>query len=233
MNKKTAIVLGMVILCLFQIKAQSNKDFKKQLYIGIGAGPIFTNIDFQPKATQNSRQAFFGGISARYISEKNLGLIGEINYTQRGWKEAFSNNPTFSYERTLNYVEMPIMTHIYFGNKVRFIINLGPQISFMLNNSSDMSSDLAADIAAKLAAATTDAEKQRIGPQYNDIEKKFDYGLIGGGGLEFHTGIGSFILEGRYYFGLGDIFNTKTEYYFSRAASRVIYGKLTYYIPFK
>jgi hypothetical protein len=51
-----------------------------------------------------------------------------------------------------------------------------------------------------------------------------DYGLAAGIGMELKTGIGVFDLEGRYYFGLGDIFTSRRseQAYFSRSASRVI-----------
>jgi hypothetical protein len=47
------------------------------------------------------------------------------------------------------------------------------------------------------------------------IQRKFDYGIVVGGGIEFsHRRMGHFIVEGRYYYGLGDIFdNTKTDYF--------------------
>ena len=40
-----------------------------------------------------------------------------------------------------------------------------------------------------------------------DIKNKFDYGITGGVGIEFYlTPRNSVTLEGRYYFGLGNIF---------------------------
>ena len=63
------------------------------------------------------------------------------------------------------------------------------------------------------------------------IEKKFDWGLCGGPGIELRTGIGSFLLEGRYYYALSDIFNSRKEDYFSKSSSQVISAKITYMIP--
>ena len=57
---------------------------------------------------------------------------------------------------------------------------------------------------------------------------KFDYGIAGGAGLEVRTGIGNFILEGRYYFGLNDFYNNTKRDYFGRSAHATIIGKLTY-----
>ena len=61
-------------------------------------------------------------------------------------------------------------------------------------------------------------------------QKKIDYGITAGMGVEIRTGIGNFALEGRYYMGFGDIYNNKKQDPYSRSANRVISAKLTYYI---
>ena len=89
----------------------------------------------------------------KYISEKHLGLIMELNFVQKGWREFFDpeQQPDFAYQRTLSYLEVPFLTHVYFGNRVRFIFNAGPKISFLLGENHEMSSALADDLAAKRA----------------------------------------------------------------------------------
>jgi hypothetical protein len=59
-------------------------------------------------------------------------------------------------------------------------------------------------------------------------DKKFDYGITGGMGVELRTGAGNFLIEGRYYYGLADFYNTTKKDYFSRAANTTIYAKITY-----
>ena len=62
-----------------------------------------------------------------------------------------------------------------------------------------------------------------------EIENKFDYGIAGGIGLEYsHPKIGHFLLEGRYYYGLGDIFGNSKRDYFGRSNNGSIIVKLTY-----
>ncbi len=125
------------------------------------------------------------------------------------------------------------MTHIYFGNNVRFIVNAGPQISILLNDDPVMNQALADDVAAR-KSADPDAP---VGVQYGPFSEmnRVDYGLIGGIGMELKTGIGDFDLEGRYYFGLGDIFTSRRSQnaYFSRSAHRLIEAKLTYYLKIR
>lgn len=112
----TLIVTALLLSFISPLYAQK-ETFKGELYLGAGGGALFSKIDFVPSVPLAYKQGVFGGISAKYISEKNLGLLVELNYTQRGWKEEFDASSEFSYNRSLNYVEMPFMTHIYGGKK--------------------------------------------------------------------------------------------------------------------
>ncbi|MEA4916410.1 porin family protein [Proteiniphilum sp.] len=224
--------IGLFLLIFFAfLPLQAQKETSKsELYLGAGAGTLFSKMDFVPGVPQVYKQGIFSGISAKYISEKHLGLIVELNYVQRGWKEEFDSSTDFSYSRTLNYVDIPFMTHVYFGDKTRFVFNAGPQISLLLGDSQKMSQSLSDNLDERRA----NNPEARIGMQYEGMYdlSKIDYGLVGGIGMEIRTGIGDFDLEGRYYFGLGDIFTSRRsdKAYFSRSASRVIEAKLTYYI---
>lgn len=226
---KWLTIIVMLFTASVQMHAQQSDTFKPVLRVGVGAGPVFTTVDFVPSIPQSTNQGFSAGISARYISEKYLGIGAELNYTRRGWNEDFSETetPEYSYSRTLDYVELPILTHVYFGNKVRFILNIGPQISYMLGTSSKMNDALSDYIADE---RENDPDKP-IGLQYESLDSNFDYGLLGGVGIEFNSPIGSFNLEGRYYFGLGDSFDSSRSRSgnFSRSAHRYFAGKLTYY----
>lgn len=221
----------LLFLLTLQIAALAQKQpFNHELYLGAGGGVMSRSVDFMPRIPQLLNTGIFGGIAVKYISEKYLGLVGEVNFAQRGWEEEYDPSTDFSYIRTLNYIEIPIMTHIYFGNKTRFIINAGPQISMLLGDKEEMSNALADDVATR-QAADPDAP---IGVQYGhtDEMRRIDYGLIGGVGMELKTAIGDIDLEGRYYFGLGDVFNSRRSdnAYFSRSAHRLIEAKLTYYL---
>jgi hypothetical protein len=61
------------------------------------------------------------------------------------------------------------------------------------------------------------------------IKNKFDYGIAGGLGVEFsHPKVGHFMLEGRYYYGLGDIYGNSKRDFFGRSNNNAIVVKLTY-----
>lgn len=216
------------IAMLFSIALPAqNSKFKPEWNVGINAGYNFSSVDFDPRITTKTTGGKTGGISLRYISEKNLGLIGELNFSQQGWTQDFlENSSLYSHSHKLNYVELPVMTHIYFGKKVRFMFNFGPQISFLLSEKEEMNSNL-----SQLLASGSAGKVLSDTVQYGKMaERKLDYGLVMGTGVELRTKIGYFVLEGRYYFGLGDIYNSTKSDYFSRSANRVMSAKLTYYM---
>lgn len=216
-------------LCLSSVLFMygQKKEFKPEWNVGVGFGPTFSAVDFEPRVSTKNRSQFHGGIAVRYLSEKNLGVIAELNYSQQGWEQNFKNDDEkeFQHSHQLNYLELPILTHIYFGNKVRFVFNIGPKIGYLISDSEKMNDPLAEFLAS--GNASSDFVTQQY---YRLADRKIDYGLMAGMGLEFRTGIGSFTLEGRYTFGLGDIYKSSKADYFSRSANRVISAKLTYYV---
>lgn len=222
----TIFIFGCIVPAMY-----CQTEFKPEWNIGIGFGPTFSSVDFRNQrgtsVSTKSNLQYHGGLAVRYINEKNLGLIAELNYSQQGWEEDFKDKPvkTAQYSRTLNYLELPVMTHIYFGGKVRFFINLGPKISFLLSEKEKMNDDL-----INYLSSGTINSLDITNQYYRKAEKKIDYSILAGIGLEFRTGIGYFMLEGRYTFGLGDIYNNSKSDYFQRSANRVVSARLTYYI---
>lgn len=229
---KRLLLTFLVCTGAFFLSAQ-NDPFKGELYVGAGAGGMATSIDFVPSIPQELVFSYQGGIAAKYVSEKHLGLAVELNFSKKGWKEEFDPEEGYAYQRSLTYLDVPFMTHVYFGNRTRFILNAGPQISFLIGENAVMNQALADHVAS----VQESDPGSPIGEPYKPMSemKRVDYGLIGGLGLELRTGIGVFDLEGRYYFGLGDVFTSRRseDAYFSRSAHRVITAKLTYYIPIR
>lgn len=219
-----SILLFSSVLSVF-----SQNKFEPEWNFGIGGGPTFSSADLRINTGRGiatkTLQQFHGGVSVRYMTEKNLGILGELNYGQYGWQEEFKDNPEYAYSRKLNYVELPVLTHIYFGNKVRFICNLGPKIALKLSESEEIN-----DAYSAYLSSGNMTENVITHQYFREIEASIDYGILAGMGMEFRTGIGNFSLEGRYYFGLGDMYSNKKSGVFGRSAHRVISARLTYYV---
>ena len=62
-----------------------------------------------------------------------------------------------------------------------------------------------------------------------DIENKFDYGIAFGAGVEWDIKhFGRISLEGRYYYGLGNLFGDSKKDEFGKSNNGAIYVKLAY-----
>lgn len=220
---KLVKITSVFLLCMASVcTAYAQKStYQKELAIGPSFGMNFASVSFTPKVPTGMKMGINGGVTVRWNTEPHLGLQAELNFSQQGWQEEFEEKPQYKYSRTINYLELPFLTHIYFGNKnFRFFVNLGPKIGFALSESTD------SNLNGVNPNENRPDEQHALG-----IQKKFDWGLCGGPGIELRTGIGSFLLEGRYYYALGDVFNNRKGDPFPKSASQVISAKLTYLIP--
>ena len=214
--------LGSIATFLFVMSMVCSQtvDFRPEWAFGVNAGVTLSRVGFLPRIPQRLLVQETGGFTARYISEKNCGILVELNFSLRGWNERQDTVSHFHrYSRSLSYIELPVLTHFYIdlGKRTRMVLNLGPQISY--------------NIGEKVLEKEI-VDLELFIPLYYDsdfiVERKLDYGITGGLGLEVRTGIGSFILEGRYYYGLSDIFNNTRADYFQSSHNQVIVAKLGY-----
>ena len=200
---------------------------RSSLEVGVAGGMNLSRMELQPSIRQGFRQGINGGISARYTSEKYFSMICaaqiEVNFAQRGMIEDFDDGTSNYYSRLTNYIEVPFFAHLSWGKEKRglqFFLNLGPQFGFFLNESEKYKGDW-----------KPENRPSSIRPLYGKtIENKFEYGIAGGLGLEYKSSIGNFFVEGRYFYGLSDIFhNSKTDD-FGRSANTTISVRIGYSI---
>lgn len=133
-------VIATVIISLVTLNyIQAQDKFKRELSLGASFGTTFSKVSFaQTKVQQKMKMGYTGGLTLRWITEKNLGLQAELNFIQHGWDEKFEDQPQYKYSRTINYFELPILTHIYFGSKrFRVFVNLGPKIGYAFGEKTD------------------------------------------------------------------------------------------------
>ncbi|MCL1867440.1 MAG: PorT family protein, partial [Paludibacter sp.] len=112
--------IAIIPLCNAQMLAKS------ELYLGAASGATISKVGFKPHVHQSFVLGINAGGAFRYITEKYFGMQLELNIAQMGWKE----DTTF-FCKQLTYIEIPFLTHIYFGQKTRVFANLGPQIGFL------------------------------------------------------------------------------------------------------
>ncbi len=223
MNKRlyTYIIL-LLFIGVTSAKAQIGEQ-RDNFSVGVSGGYVNDNVSFQPTIKQSGLSGMTFGVVGRYITEKYFKMICgaqiEVNYSQLGWKEKKPDYSDGTYQRRMNYVQVPFLAHLAFGKEPRglqFFVNLGPQIGFLLSESQKYSDDF-------------NISGRTVTTQYGKMaQKKFDYGITGGLGFELKTGAGNFLIEGRYYYALADFYKTTKQDYFGRAAHTVMSVKVAY-----
>lgn len=223
-------LIAILISIMFFFGANAQTHYRAHISMGGKAGVSLGRLDLSPSVPQSWLMGTCGAVTFRYTEEKLFGLVAELGWAQRGWKENFEEAP-LQYQRTLTYVSLPIMTQIIFGGRrAKCFINLGPQVSFMI------AENIKSNFDYHNPSSVTDwPERQRQTDQLAmPVHNKFDYGIAGGAGAEFYIKPRhSITLEARYYFGLGNIFRARKSDVFSASRCTAIEVTLGYFFRLK
>ena len=257
MRRVLLVTLFSVFCSLFAAKAQVG-EYRTDFALGVNGGYLMSNISFVPKVPQSMLGGVTGGLSARYTCEKYFNsicaVVAEFNYAQIGWKENILDmndkpvplhtdpSQNLSYTRKMTYVQVPLLARMGWGrerNGFQAFIHLGPQFGMFLSEKTESNFDVhdpafnpKVDDKGYYSPDYLYGDKrasQVVAQDSMAVENKFDYGIAGGIGLEFsHRKLGHFLIEGRYYYGLGDIYGNSKKDYFGRSNLNNIVIKLTY-----
>ena len=231
-------------------------EYRTDFAVGINGGYTMSSIAFVPKVPQSMLGSPTFGFTARLTSEKYFNsicaVVAELNYTTIGWKESILDfddmpvplhtDPTqnLEYMRKMNYLQIPFFARMGWGRErrgVQFFFQVGPQFGIFLNEKTVANFDVS---QPEFNPGTTDnpnpAYQYRtarvsdvVAQDTMAVENKFDYGIAGGLGLEFsHPRLGHFLVEGRYYYGLGNIYGATKRDNFARSNFGNIVIKFTY-----
>jgi hypothetical protein len=226
MVKKILIILAFTL----SLNAYAETHYKPHISVGAKAGVTMSKVSFSPSVKQGWQMGEMGGITVRYAEEKLVGIIAELNFEQRGWKEDYEEYP-FSYSRTLNYIQLPIMTHITFGApRSKFFFNLGPEFGYMIGSSISSNFDY-----NNVGSVENFPIYNRMTEQLTtEVTGKFDYGISAGFGFEFFVQPQHSVnLECRYYYGLGNIFPSSKRDTFGASRTMSLMVNLGYYFRLK
>ena len=231
--------MALSVCSLTTVQAQIG-EHRSDFAIGANGGYVLSKVGFTPTVQQKQHGGITGGVSLRYVCEKYFKTIcsvyAEVNYAKVGWTEDIldiENNAVLisgtgealKYQRDITYIQIPVFAHLAWGREERgfnFFVNLGPQIGIYLNESTTTNFD-----------ETTPTENDRVSnitAQYDmPVEKKLDYGIAAGAGMEYSIPkVGHFLLEGRYYYGLGNIYGSSKKDYFGKSNFGQIVVKASY-----
>jgi len=194
------VFMALLPLCRNELAAQTR--IPREVHIGLIGGANLSQYSFQPKVTQQMSTGYTAGVAVRYIEETFFGLQAELLLTERGFADFYELLPDLNFERKLTYIELPLMAHVYFkmGKRNEIAVDAGPKIAWYLSDrvSTNMPDDFGHE--------GTEYEGYTYLHHTLPVSKKFDYGIQAGLGYEFKFSQKvSLGLQGRYYFGLGNL----------------------------
>ena len=228
-----------MLLVALTVRAQVG-EYRTDFAVGVSGGYVLSNVGFTPSVPQGMLGGVTAGITFRYTCEKYFNsicsIVAEVNLAQVGWKEkiqGFDDQPLYyadsteplRYERKMNYIQIPLFARMGWGRERRGLqgfFQIGPQIGVFLSESTN----------TNLVAGYTPTEPRSsniVAQESMPVENKFDYGIAGGAGIEFSVPkAGHFLLEGRYYYGLGNIYGNSKGDYFGKSNFGQIVIKMSY-----
>lgn len=196
-----------LIACLvaFPFLARAQRYYSPDFAIGVKAGASLSQMAWSPTVSQKFVPGASVGIVARYAEEKHFGIVAELNLTQRGWAESFKPETGLNYTRRFTYLRLPVMTHIFFGSKkFRFFVNLGPEVAVMISDKISSNFDY-----SNLSAVPNFPQNHRWEQLNMKVAHRFDYGITAGiGGEARIKNKHSLMIEGRFYYGIGNVFSS-------------------------
>lgn len=216
-NFRLSLALAIVFISL-STTAQNQADF----YSGITGGLNASNMIFAPTITQKTHWGYDAGIIFRADVISFAGLWLEVDYSSRGWTEKNEDHPDLKYSRTLNYINIPFMTHFRIGKKaLKFTIDVGPHFGYFISESSS-------------STYQTEEEKNTVITKQHDmpVENKFAWALGGGPGIEYHLKKQIIGLRMSYCYGLGEIYGNKRKDFFGKSSEQIYSAKIYYLYKF-
>lgn len=231
------LYISFLILFPLGLRAQVGEP-RHNICIGLSAGMNMNRIGFDPTIKQQMHNGPTMGIVARFTSERYFkaycALQLELNYALLGWRENILNANSEplpdTYQRNQHYIQLPILARLAWGKETKGLMGFvlaGPQLGYCFKESTSQSN----------FTLNTDGNPDRPNGMYAQygmpIQHKFDYGITAGAGIELSTKAGHFLLEGRYYYGLSDIYRNSKKDTFSRSNNGTIIAKVTYLIDIR
>ena len=232
-------------------------EYRNDLAIGGSIGYSMSSVGFVPKVPQSQLLGMTAGFTARYTCEKYFNsicsIVAEVNYAQIGWKERIwdlkdepvvmhnDTSQVLQYSRKMTYVQVPLLARLGWGRErsgAQFFFQVGPQFGIYLSDKNDTNFDIhdpAFDPKITDGYFSPDYRYSSLRSSHvvaqdtMAVENKIDYGIAVGAGVEFsQSHLGHFIIEGRYYYGLGNLYGSSKRDYFARSNFGNIVIKCTY-----
>lgn len=216
-RKTTVFVLVLATFLAGAVTPAAAVDLKLGAHAGLTIPNLMGGNDNPYSAGFSSREGECFGITAQLGLSSHFSLVAEFNYTSQGGKregmQIIEETPeglpsgydlyaNFKNESILDYLEIPVMARYTFGSKLKFFVNAGPYLGYLVrakaktSGSSNVYLDAAGTEQVTQEPVSFDAETD-----VKDSIRPFNFGLAGGVGMTYPLGRGDLILDAHFQVG--------------------------------
>lgn len=181
MKKKFNVIMIAVTGLIICASATHNASAQSTARFGIKGGLNVSNLYVDDVNDENARLGFNAGFYGQILSSEVFAIQPELLFSTKGSENEYGGrlfDQTVRYN--LNYIDLPVLAVFKLGESAE--IHAGGYASYLIGANIEYDGDLANDID----------ELDR------DEFKSYDYGLVGGFGLNF----GAVQIGARYNYGL-------------------------------
>ncbi|MEO5978497.1 MAG: porin family protein [Chryseolinea sp.] len=177
-SNKTRVLAFLLILTAFAGGLTNNAN--AQARAGIKGGFNVSNLYIDDVDDENARYGFNVGVYGQVYSNDVFAIQPELLYSTKGAKGEYTGFFDQTVKFNLNYLDLPVLAVFKLGKAAE--IHVGPYASYLLNAN--------VKYTGNAINGTDKIDKDNL--------KSFDYGLVGGLGLNF----GALQVGARYNYGL-------------------------------
>ncbi len=173
--------------------------YAQQFYYGVQGGLNISDIALKSasgtKQLTSSGTNFGIGAVVGYKFNRNVALHAEPMYLRKGGiQKATSANPDITI--TISTIEIPVLVKAGFGEKIRPYFLAGPSVGFVLD----------AQAETEFGGVVAGQDVQTYTADLGGILEKVDVSFSVGAGLSYTMKNYQLFLNGRYTFGLTDLY---------------------------
>ena len=193
--KKTVVLL---LTCFMVVGLSMALDYGVRGGLSLGNMPLDPEFDEwgPPEAEDKIKMGFYGGVFVRHPLSETMGIMGELNYIQKGDNYSFEDSGhDFNYIFFGKVLEMPVL--FYFLPMEKMTLYAGPVLGYVLKGG----------YKYKISFENPDVS-QYTGMDLNEYINRFEFSAAVGGRYQF---AGKYFGEIRYIYGMSNMFKDDTD----------------------
>ena len=213
--RRAAPALAVLLVILL---AGGGSAFANQLWVGVHGGPSVPNLSGGTNEVSQGYTSRYGpyiGVFADYVMRPYLSVRGEINYSSEGGKRngmqpitippGMTAYASFNNEAIIDYLEIPVLAKLDWGQTIRFFVDAGPYVGFLVRAKTVTRGSSKVYLDKAGTTALSPAQSFNADTNIRQDINSTNIGAAGGLGVEMPYGPGDLVFDAHFSYGFTNI----------------------------